>query len=406
MAAMRAAFFLVVLIAMLPAVAQQEDESAKRTIAALEALLRERPQDPTLWFYLSRFQAQAGDRAASVAALEKVLEIGNGFLPSRDGFETVWEDKAFQALRAKLEAKLPRLDYAPRAFEIDDTLLIPEGIAYDPHSQNFFVGSIAKRKIVRVGAASTVTDFAGADAGLDPVLGLTVDAPRRTLYAVSTSALTAEGEKRARNTIVAFDVDTGRLLRRAEVPAARQLNDVTVARGGRVFASDSLSGAVYEIPKEGEAREIVPPGIVRASNGIAASPDGNRLYVAHSTGIAVVDLASKAAVRRVAVPERETVAGIDGLYEWQGQLIGVQNVTNPGRVILMTLSADGNAITRVQTLLSHHHNALYEPTTGAVTPKGFFLLAATGIRHFNRDGILERTEALPKPTVLRIPLPR
>src|SRR4029079_5611665 len=207
---------------------------------------------------------------------------------------------------------------------------------------------------VRVGAANAVTDFARSELGLDSILGLAVDSPRRTLYAVSTSALTTDGEARRRNAIVAFDVDTGRLLRRIDVPAARQLNDVTVAPGGRVFASDSASGAIFEIPRDGEARELVPSNVIRGSNGLAASPDGKRLYVGHSTGIAMIDLAT-GAVRRLAVPERETVAGIDGLYEWQGSLIGVQNITNPGRVILISLSPDGATVTRVQTLLSHHH---------------------------------------------------
>jgi DNA-binding beta-propeller fold protein YncE len=303
-----------------------------------------------------------------------------------------------------MEAKLPRLDFAPNAFVIDDPMLIPEGIAFDSHTQSFFMGSIAQRKILRIGVANAVTEFTSAGI-TDSVLGLAVDSPRRTLYAVSTNALTAEGEKFRRNAVFAFDVDNGRLLRRTEVAAAKQLNDVAVAPGGRVFTTDSASGAVYEIPKEGEAREIVPPNVVRGSNGLAVSPDSKRLYVAHSTGIAVVDL-DTGTVRRLAVPERETVAAIDGLYEWQGQLIGVQNVTTPGRVILMTLARDGSAITKVQTLLSHHHNVLDEPTTGVVTPRGFFLLAATGVAHFNRAGTIDKPETLPKPTVVRIPLPR
>lgn len=402
---MRALVLAAVLLVTPCSFAQQPDAERTRHIAAIEALLKQRPTDPTLWFYLSRFQAQAGHRAAAIAALEKVAELGDGFLPAREGFESVWEDRAFQAVRARLEAKLPRLDYAPNAFQLEDRMLIPEGIAYDAHSQSFFLGSIAQRKIVRVGFENAVSAFAGPDAGLDSVLGLAVDSPRRLLYAVSTSALTTKGEARRRNAILAFDVDNGRLLRRVEIPSAGQLNDVTVARGGRVFATDSASGAVYEIPKEGEPREIVPAGVVRGSNGLAASPDSSRLYVAHSTGIAVVDLAT-GNVRRVPAPERETVAAIDGLYEWQGQLIGVQNVTTPGRVILMTLSSRGASITRVQTLLSHHHNALDEPTTGVVTPRGFFLLAATGVAHFNRAGTIDDAEAVPKPTVVRIPLPR
>ena len=397
---------LLFLTASVPAFSQQDVENAKRTIAAIEGLIKERPNDPTLWYYLARFQAQVGDRAASLTALEKVLAMGNGFLPTRDGgFEKIWDDKAFQAVRAKLEAKLPRLDYAPTAYELEDRTFIPEGIAYDAHTRDFFIGSVSQKRIVRVGAGGMVTSFAGPTSEIDPILGLVVDSPRRTLYAVSTSALTEAGEARRRNAVLVFDVDNGRLLRRVDVPAARQLNDVAVASGGRVFASDSASGAIYEIPREGEVRELVAPNVVRGSNGLAASPDARRLYVAHSTGIASVDIA-RGTVKRMTIPAGENVAAIDGLYEWQGQLIGVQNLTTPGRVILMTISPDGEAITKVQTLLSHHHNALYEPTTGVVTERGFHLLAATGVSHFNRAGEIERPEALPKPAVLRIPLPR
>ena len=402
---MRILLLLVALAAAVPALAQQDVEDAKRGITAVEGLLKQRPGDPTLYFYLSRFQAQAGNRAASIAAMEKVLATGNGFLPTREGFEKVWDDPVFQAVRAKLEAKEARLDYAPVAFEIEERTIIPEGIAYDAPSQTVFLGSIAQRKIFKIAASGALTEFAGAGADLDSILGVAVDSPRRILYAVSTSALTTAGEARRRNAIVAFDVDSGRFLRRMEVPKAQQLNDVAIAPGGRVFTSDSASGAIYEVLKEGDPRELVAPNMIRGSNGLAVSPDSKRLYVAHSTGIAAVDVAT-GEVKRVPIPEHETVAAIDGLYEWQGQLIGVQNITTPGRVILMTLSPDGAAITRVQTLLSHHHNRLDEPTTGAVTPRGFYLLAATGVGHYNREGKIERPDSVPNPTILRILLPR
>lgn len=399
-------FLALVLAALGPfALAQGDAGGPRASIRAVEHLLAERPADPALWFYLARFQAEAGDARACVAALDKVDALGEGFLPARElGFEKVWGDPAFQAVRARLEARLPRLDFAPTAFELGDRELLPEGIAHDEHSHSFFVGSIPERKIVRIDSFNAVTQFAGSAAGLDSVLGLAVDAPRRILYAVSTSALTDAGAKSPRNSVFAFNIDTGRMLRRVDVPGAVQLNDVAVAIGGRVYTSDSGSGAVYEIPAEGEPRTVLEPGTVRGSNGIAASADGKRLYVAHSTGILVVDLAD-GKVARVAVPPRQNVAAIDGLYQWQGKLIGVQNSTNPGRVILMTLSRDGSAITRVQTLLSHHHTALDEPTTGAVTDNGFFLLAATGVTHYDRHGGLENPDTLRNPTVLRVPLP-
>ena len=108
----------------------------------------------------------------------------------------------------------------------------------------------------------------------------------------------------------AFDVDSGRLLRRIEVTEAAQLNDVAIAMGGRVFVSDSGNGAIYEIPGEGAARTLVPANQLRGSNGLAVSPDARLLYVAHSTGLAVVDIAS-GAVRRVTNATRETVAAIE-----------------------------------------------------------------------------------------------
>lgn len=403
---MRSLLAAFLVAASLPVLAQQDVEDAKRTIAAIEQALGQRPEDPTLWFYLARFQSQAGDKAASIAALDRVLAIGDGFLPSREnGFGKVWDDPAFQERVKKLEARLPRVDFPPTAFELEDRALIPEGIAFDPQQKAFFIGSIAKGTVVRVEAPLPARVFIGPEAGLDPILGLAIDAPRRTLYVVSTSALTEAGRAKRRNAVVAFDVDTAKLLRRVEVPEAKQLNDVAVAPGGRVFASDSEGGAIFEIPASGPARTLVPEGQMRGSNGLAVWPDLKRLYVAHSTGIALVDPAT-GSVKRVAVPPRETVAGIDGLYVWQGGLVGVQNVTTPGRVIFMDLSPDGTAITRVRTALSHHHPSLDEPTTGAPTDQGFFLLAATGVAHYNAQGKIENPGTVPRPTVLRIPLPR
>jgi hypothetical protein len=396
------------LLAAFAAQAQQSSDAPQRGIEAVQRLLKERPADPTLWFYLARYQAEAGAVGDVVQSLAKVGELGEGFLPPRDGFERVWTEPRFREARDKLETRLPRLDFAPTAFQLEETLLIPEGIAYDEPSHTFFVGSIAQHRILRVEEASqAVREFAGADARLDSVLGLAMDSPRRLLYAVSTSGITQAGAAQPRNAVVAFDVDTHQLKRRYDVPGARQLNDVAIAPGGRVFVTDSASGAVYELPVKvpANAREVVPPGGLRGSNGIAVSPDAKRLYVAHATGIAVVELGD-GTLARVENRTRENIAAIDGLYMWHGQLIGVENVTNPGRVVAMTLSSDGAAITRVQTLVSHHHTALQEPTTGAPTAHGFFLLAATWISHYNRDGVVEHPDSVPPPTVIRVPLPR
>ncbi|HEX4665579.1 MAG TPA: hypothetical protein VH207_03185 [Chthoniobacterales bacterium] len=70
---------------------------------------------------------------------------------------------------------------------------------------------------------------------------------------------------------------------------------------------------------------------MRGANGIALAPDGT-LYVTLSTGIARVEPASGEPTR---LPQPETVVTgrIDGLYWHEGDLLGIQNSTNPGRVI-------------------------------------------------------------------------
>jgi len=150
---MKTALAVVVLVLSLvqPAFAQQDEAGARRAIAAVQEAIKQRPDDPTLYFFLARLEAEAGDAGATVAALAKVAELGDGFLPARElGFAKVWDDAKFQEVRARLESRLPRLDYAPIAFELEDSGLVPEGFAYDAASHDFFMGSIAKGKIVRI----------------------------------------------------------------------------------------------------------------------------------------------------------------------------------------------------------------------------------------------------------------
>jgi hypothetical protein len=384
---------------------QSAEEPNQRVIAAIRRLLQQRPNDPTLYFYLGAYQAAAGARDDSLASLRKTLELGEGFLPTRFlGYERIWDDQDFQRLRSAMEANLPRIVDAEVAFEIQDKRFIPEGIAYDPESKTFFVGSIPQRSIVRASLDGKILPFSRRSDGLHHILGLAVDAKRRALYAVSASALTEEGRKDPVNEVVKYDLKTGKKVAIFATREAQQLNDVTVAPNGDVYASDSASGAVFRLDaKAGVLTVFVPPGGAPGANGVAVKEDGRTLYVAHSTGVFCVDTTS-AKVTRLAPPERETIAAIDGLYLWQGDLVGIQNVTNPGRVIRIHLVSDGSEVKGVETLQSHHHPAFDEPTTGAIVGDAFYVLGTTQVARFNEKGEIETPETLKTPKVVRVPL--
>jgi len=296
--------------------------------------LKTRPDDPTLYYYLAGAEFTEGHKAAGLEALDRLASLGNGFLPVREmGFDSVWSDSAFRQSLGRLEGKLPKVTEARELFRLDRTL-IPEGIAWDPKSGSYFVGSIAQRKVVRVDSSGAVSDFS-KPGDLRNVLGLAVDPSRRRLHAVSTS-LVAGASDRARNQVVTYDLDTGALVRRVDVPAAAQLNDVAVSPDGELFVTDSGAGGVYRVRSTGTVDTLVAPGSVPGVNGIARSSDGTALYLAHATGVARFDLTSREILPRIETPKGETIAAIDGLYADGSTLLGVQNVTNPGRVVAST----------------------------------------------------------------------
>lgn len=386
-----------------PVFAQDADLN-RRTIDAIKGLLKQRPDDPTLYYYLAGLQAGVGDKADAIANLEKLATLGEGFLPtSLIGFDSLANEPGYLAAHAALEAKLPRVADAPVAFSLADKTLIPEGIAWDATTGDFFVGSIAQRHILRVDARGKATPFSSAADGLQPILGIAVDSQRRLLHAVSTSGLTEAGRKSPINEVVTYDLKAGKKQTAVRIAEAVQLNDVAVAPNGDLYATDSNAGSVWRI-RDGKAQIFMPSGFTRGTNGVAISADGKTVYVAHSTGMVRLD-ADSAKLDRMPPPPRQTVAAIDGLYFHQGDLLGIQNVTNPGRVIRMRLSKDGTTITSVETLQSHHHPAFDEPTTGVVVRGDFYVLATTQVARFNEKGQIEKPESLKAPKVVRISLP-
>jgi sugar lactone lactonase YvrE len=365
--------------------------------------LKTRPDDPTLYYYLAGAAFEEGDKAGGLAALEKLGTIGNGFLPVRRmGFDSVWNDSSFQRVRGILEARLPKVTNARELFRLDKSL-VPEGIAYDPRSRSHFVGSIATSKIVRVDSAGKVSDFS-RPGELKQVLGLAIDAKRRLLHAVSTTLIDGAPDS-AGNRVVTYDLATGALVRSVVLRAAAQLNDVSAGSNGDLYVTDTQSGGVFRIRAEtGAVDTLVALGSLPGVNGIALSTDGAVLYLAHATGIARFELATRALLPRIEVPAAETIAGIDGLYADRNTLIGVQNVINPGRVVRIHLRADGKGVDRVETLLSHHHPAIDEPTTGAIEGRSFALLATTQVSRFTPQGTIESPQTLKSPVVLLVPL--
>jgi sugar lactone lactonase YvrE len=377
---------------------------ARARLERIQSLRKERPKDGVLIFYEAITRIAVDDRAAAFALLRSLQGRKLGLVPVRDaGFEAVWDDPEFRKIREKLAQDEPRTPDAPVALRLGDPKLIPEGIAYDTKQDRFFVGSVAQKKIVSANRKGEVKDFSKPEDNLDCVLGLFVDAAHEQLYAVSTNGFLDEGQKQRRNAVVRYDLKNGLLINRYDAPDANQLNDLTVAADGTIYTTDSASGTLFR--KRADEKMLTPfgaKGALPGANGIALDAAGS-LYVAISTGIAKINL-STAAPTRLPQPDTVVTGGCDGLYWRKGNLVGIQNVTNPGRVIRIALADQGTRISGVTVLQSHHHPEFTEPTTGVIAGDALYVIANSYVGHFQPNGNMKDPEQLKETAIVAVPL--
>ena len=370
----------------------------------MRALRAERPGDGLLVYYQAVVHAMLGERDAALAELKTLVGRRLGIVPARGtGFDALWSDPEFQALRDRLAADEARTANAPVAFRLNDPRLLPEGIAFDPAGRRYFFGSLAQRKIVVTDGRGMVRDFSRPDDKLDTVLGMTVDPRRQALFAVSTNGFEDSAKIERRNAVLRYDLRDGRLVSRHEAPAAKQLNDVAVGQDGTLYVTDSEAGTLFRMrPGEAVLTPFGTPAVVRGANGIAVAPDG-ALFVTLSTGIGRID-PRDGSLKRLDQPDSVVTGGIDGLYWYRGDLVGVQNSTNPGRIIRIRLDPAGQRVVGLTVLQSHHHPEFAEPTTGAIADGVLLVLANTHVSQYQPDGTVKDAETLRPTVVVAVPL--
>ena len=393
--------------------AAQEAQKAGRTQAALEALLAAaalRPQHGGIAFELGAAEVAAGRLEEAAQSLQRAAAMGIA-APAETRAELA-PCRAHRACAAALAAiarnREPRTT-SRIAFTFPGGGLIPEGLAYDPGADAFFVSSVRERRILRLDPSRAVHPFADRSSGLWAALGMAIDAPRRRLW-VATAALAemADGvaADEGRSALVALDLDSGRGVARYELPHDRRhaLGDVIVTPGGDVLATDSTSPAIYRLPANGSALETIAAGEPFVSpQGLTPSADGRRLFVAdYAKGIFAVDLASRR-VRLLEAPRTAGILGIDGLYLAGRALLAIQNGTDPPR--LLRLAVEEDRITSVQVLDSAHPAAT-DPTLGVVAGNRFFYIGNSQWNAARLGGVMDPAVKLEDPVILGMDLER
>lgn len=357
------------------------------------------PENPDLQYRLARALVLAGQVDDGLTALDRIAAMGLAYrIEKHPDFAGVAEDPRFLAVRQKMAASVAPIEGGSDVWTLPTRALLVESIAHDSKSGAFFLSMVHARKIVRVDTSGAVKDFVPPGEPGWGYFGMRADPARRVLWVGHNAMAHAEGYREAdkdRGALLRLNLDSGTVEKRYDLPGAHVLGDLTVARNGDVWVSDSVGGGIYRVTAAGAAlEEMVPPGRLRSPQGLAFSADETRLYGAdYSGGLFVLDVASRQ-LRKMQKPDTVSLYGIDGLVAAGGGLVAVQNGVQPHRLVMLRLDGGGSRVTAAQIL--DMNDKVLEPTHAVVVGGDVYYVATSQWRNFDGDGkLLDEKQTAP-----------
>ncbi|MGE0183449.1 MAG: hypothetical protein AB7F91_10330 [Parvularculaceae bacterium] len=335
--------------------------------------------------------------AADVADRGLVLET-----PANEAFDRMRAEPAFAPVAARMEENAKPVGEAHVIMEFDEARLLPE--AMSKSGGRLLVGSVRTGEIRD--ASNALASFASLDGGV-----FDIEQRRNAVYAAVNNQLAYENKSDdAFAAILVIDPKSGAVLNRHLLtPGPALTGDIEIDRKNRLYASDSLTPRLFEVtpgknPGDGATRirTIEHPRFVNPQ-GIALDEKKKRLFIAdYLAGLFVLDLKTDA-VAQIANPTGAHLGGVDGLYLYKGDLIGIQNGTSPQRIVRIKLDKTGAtalAVDVIQQALPEWN----EPTHGIVDGDAFHYIATSNWPAYDDEGNLREGAQLEPLRIMSAPL--
>jgi sugar lactone lactonase YvrE len=404
----------------LGALAKQKDWAAARDV--LTEIGRELPAPtPRYMLSLATVEARLGHKDEALKWIEKYVATGLNFDPSRDDdlkalmaagtgakIAALMKERSLPVANAEFVCELPQAD------------TMPEDITYLKSASSFYVTSIQHRTIYRV----SLPKSGGRNCAMEelqlppeakrwPTLAVAAD-PKRNVLWVTASAIPGftgfPKEDEGKAVLMEIDARSGKVLRRFDpgAPGPAVLGDLCVTGEGTVYVTDSIGGGVYRLRGDLQTAkpEKIADGLFSPQTPVPAR-DGSRLFVADYTmGIAVIDLPAAGVapdqsgkLKYLPHPANVAVVGLDGLYRNSDSLIGIQNGTQPERIVQFLMDSMETEITGAQVI---HQIPQLDPTHAVEVDEWFYATSNVGWSKVDDNtGQLKPGEKFTPPVLLR-----
>jgi len=366
---------------------------------ALDAAQASRPW--SLYVYRNRILARvlAGREEDALALAEKAASRGLTLsLTGHPAFEKLTAMPEFAAVAARIADNAKPFGEATIFFEDGPDDLLPEALAFNGKG-DAYVGSVRNGSLWKHSAAG---EFQKLESPL-PGGVFDIETSGAVLFAAINSQLNYVGEPSSPK-LVKIAATTGAVLSEYDFALPDVLiGDFEMTQKGDWYASDSMTPRIfYKSRNEAVADAIQDPRFVNLQ-GLALDEKHKRLFVAdYLAGLFVIDLKSGAVVE-LANHADAHLGGIDGLYYYDGDLIGIQNGISPQRIVRIGLDKDATAVERFTTLQANLPG-WNEPTHGAVYGRTFYYIATSNWPAYDDDGVLIEGAALKPLTIMSLPL--
>jgi hypothetical protein len=382
--------------------AYQAEDFRAMQLAAQRAVIA-RPEYPGALFNLALAYTLNDRHRDSLRILRRLLEKGVDFgAAEMEEFAALRDLDGWESYLAALSVLGEPVGIAEVVSTWSDSEFVPEGIAIDDEGR-LILGSIRSGQIVRLASDPEVLLEQQANWS---VFGMRFHADGSLWFAsAAVPQLIDAGEDEGKTGLFRFDMSSGELTKAAILPQyePRQvLGDLVIADENTIYASDSLTGAIYRYHiNSNEFDVLVERGELGSPQGLVLDEGGGYLYVADYIGGLYRVSTQDGSLVRLRVAASISDFGIDGLYRYGNELVAIQNGIRPHRVIALQLSENGLAIASSRMLASNLKE-FDEPTLGLVKGDDFFFVANSHWNQFDRANQLP--EGLSGPIVLRVSL--
>ena len=405
--------------------AMQKDWQGARDV--LTEIGRELPA-PTPRYMLSvaTIEARLGHKDEALKWIEKYVATGLSFDSSKDeNLKALMAAGTGEKVAAMMKERSLPVTNAEFVCTLPQADTMPEDITYlkaaDAKSVgSFYVTSIQHRTLYRVqlpkagGRECTMEELPlPPEAKRWPTLAVAADPKRSVLWMTASAMPGFSGfpkEDDGKALLMEIDAKSGKLLRRFDPGATGPavLGDMCVTGEGTVYVTDSIGGGVYRLRGDQQTAKLekIADGFFSPQTP-ALSRDGKRLFVADYTmGIAVIDLPAAGAAPNPSAklnylphPENVAVVGLDGLYRNGDSLIGIQNGTQPERIVQFPMNPTETEITGAQVI---HQISEFDPTHAVEVDGWFYATSNVGWSKVDDNtGQLKPGEKFTRPALLR-----